>query len=401
MDHGSGIWRRNPSEKNLGESESSGSVSSYSERYSEEQEVFGSFPNESSIKHAHSLEISLINEGNEGPATVKSLNEKLSAALLDVAAKEDLIKQHAKVTEEAISGWETAESELAALKQQLEASSLKNSLLEDRINHLEEAIKECVRQLRQSREAQEQKLQDAILLKTVEWESKKSELEKQLKQLHAQLETAKTEAFTNTDNSISLRLESLEKENKSLMTELLAQSEQLRVCTLERELSTQTAELASKQHLESIKKVAKFQSECRRLQVVARRITSARCHSRPVSDTVFVQNLLVSQSENKKILTGVYNDLESLGSWSSGLIAQFDQFKQEKACASDISASTEIDLMDDFLEMEKLVATPETDNEISTNLKDESNEDFESMSLMRNELKYLQLQVLELEIKVQ
>ncbi|XP_020591834.1 uncharacterized protein LOC110032516 [Phalaenopsis equestris] len=32
----------------------------------EEQKVFGSFPIESSVKHAHSLEVSLINEGNEG-----------------------------------------------------------------------------------------------------------------------------------------------------------------------------------------------------------------------------------------------------------------------------------------------------------------------------------------------
>lgn len=35
---------------------------------------------------------------------VKSLTEKLSAALLNISAKEDLVKQHAKVTEEAVSG---------------------------------------------------------------------------------------------------------------------------------------------------------------------------------------------------------------------------------------------------------------------------------------------------------
>ncbi|PKU84350.1 filament-like plant protein 3 [Dendrobium catenatum] len=380
MDHQSGNWRRKPSEKNLGESDSSGSVSSYSERYSDEQEVFGSSPTEGSLNHAHSQEVSSINKGNEGHVTVKSLTEKLSAALLDVAAKEDLIKQHAKVTEEAISGWETAEAELAALKQQLEASSLKNTVLEDRISHLEEALKECVRKLRQSREEQDRKLQDALLFSTNEWESKKFELEKQLKELHAQLETAKTEAFINADKSISLRLESLEKENKSLKTELLVQSEQLRICTLERELSTQTAEAASKQHLESIKKVAKLQSECRRLQAVACRTTSTRyqipvCHS----------------------------DQESLDSLASTLISQLDQLKHEDTVgATDIAASTEIDLMDDFLEMEKLVATPEMDYEISTNnLKGESNRDFASVQSLRNELEALQLQVTELGNKVE
>jgi hypothetical protein len=35
---------------------------------------------------------------------VKTLTEKLSAALLNISAKEDLVKQHAKVAEEAVSG---------------------------------------------------------------------------------------------------------------------------------------------------------------------------------------------------------------------------------------------------------------------------------------------------------
>ena len=36
--------------------------------------------------------------------SVKSLSEKLSAALLTISAKEDLVKQHAKVAEDAVAG---------------------------------------------------------------------------------------------------------------------------------------------------------------------------------------------------------------------------------------------------------------------------------------------------------
>ncbi len=36
--------------------------------------------------------------------SVKSLMDKLSAALVNVSAKEDLVKQHAKVAEEAVAG---------------------------------------------------------------------------------------------------------------------------------------------------------------------------------------------------------------------------------------------------------------------------------------------------------
>ena len=36
--------------------------------------------------------------------SIKSLTEKLSAALVNVSAKDDLVKQHAKVAEEAVAG---------------------------------------------------------------------------------------------------------------------------------------------------------------------------------------------------------------------------------------------------------------------------------------------------------
>lgn len=41
---------------------------------------------------------------NDEVNDVKTLTERLSAALLNSSAKEDLAKQHAKVAEEAVSG---------------------------------------------------------------------------------------------------------------------------------------------------------------------------------------------------------------------------------------------------------------------------------------------------------
>lgn len=41
---------------------------------------------------------------DEEVSDVKTLTEKLSAALLNSSAQEDLVKQHAKVAEEAVSG---------------------------------------------------------------------------------------------------------------------------------------------------------------------------------------------------------------------------------------------------------------------------------------------------------
>lgn len=53
---------------------------------------------------------------------MKILSDKLSEALLNIRAKEDLVKQHAKVAEEAVSGIDHLhkhETKLTALSEQL------------------------------------------------------------------------------------------------------------------------------------------------------------------------------------------------------------------------------------------------------------------------------------------
>uniref|UniRef100_A0A1D1XXA9 Filament-like plant protein n=1 Tax=Anthurium amnicola TaxID=1678845 RepID=A0A1D1XXA9_9ARAE len=348
MDRRSWLWRRKSSEKSPGDTESSGSVSSHSERYSDDQEVSKSSPN-----HAQSPEVSSNIVSCDDNDTAKSLTEKLSAALMKIHAKEDLVKQHAKVAEEAVSGWEMAEKEVASLKQQLETANQKNSTLEDRISHLDGALKECVRQLRQSREEQEQSAQDALVKKTHEWESEKFELESQIVELEAQLEAAKEES-SSVGHDLLMQLEVMENENAILRSELLAQSEELNIQTLERELSIHAAETASKQHLESIKKVTKLEAECRRLRSMARKTTNDH---KPFVSSVYVESLTDSQSDSGERLLALDNEPSCSDSWASALIAELDQFKT--VGRNPTVSSVEIDLMDDFLEMEKLAASSE------------------------------------------
>ncbi|THU51021.1 hypothetical protein C4D60_Mb06t26620 [Musa balbisiana] len=359
MDPRSWLWKRKSPEKSPGETESSGSVSSHSERYSDDQEGLRASPNDTSI-HADSPEISSNNCDGEVHESVKRLTEKLSAALLNISAKEDLVKQHAKVTEEAVSGWEQAEAEVAALKQQLETAVQKNSALEDNISQLDGALKECVRQLRQLREEQEEKVHDSITKKTHEWDSEKQEFEKQLVELKTQLEDAKTEVVT-LDHELQARLEAVEKENMALKTELHSQSEDLQVLLLERELSNKAAETASKQHLESIKKVGKLEAECHQLRSINRRLSSVSNH-KPIASSVCVKSLTDSQSDSSERLIGMDSEPGCSDLWASALIAELDQFRNEKGSPRNLTTSVDIELMDDFLEMERLVALPEIDH---------------------------------------
>lgn len=157
-------------------------------------------------------------------------------------------------------GWEKAENEMASLKAQLNAATVKNATLDG-------ALKECVRQLRRAKEEQDQKVQGALALQSRQWESDKTDLELRVVELKAKLE-AKSERSVTSDGDANSRLASLEKENSALKAQLLAKTEELGLRTIEKELNRRAAEAASKQQLESIRKAAKLEAECRKLQVI-------------------------------------------------------------------------------------------------------------------------------------
>ncbi|KAL1533615.1 filament-like plant protein [Salvia divinorum] len=409
------LWKRRASERSPGESESSGSFSSPSERYSDEQDVSRESPNGSVQSPEIMSKLSFTDD--EAKENVKRLTEKLSAALVNVGAKEELVKQHAKVAEEAVAGWEKAENEMAALKQQLEVALQQNVSLEVRVSHLDGALKECVRQLRQGRDEQEKRISDAIAEGNRVWESEKVELEKHIVQLQARAKA------TENGNSVVINpkslqvLESMEKENLFLKQEMKARCKELESVIIERDLSIQAAETASKMQLENIKKVAKLEAECRRLQSLARK-SSPIINLKPNPTSHFyAESLTDSHSDSGERLNAVEMDacrtsnVERNGSepscsdsWASALIAELDQFKNEKLLPSSLTAcSVEFDMMDDFLEMERLVALPDTKSNTPLTASESASGESVSMdnNLLRAELESMTQRVAELEKKLE
>ncbi|KAG9129233.1 hypothetical protein Leryth_006482 [Lithospermum erythrorhizon] len=379
MDRRSWLWKRRSSEKShSGEAESSGSGSSQSERFSGDQALL--------YHNAQSPEItSKAVEEEEVTDSVAALAEKLSEALLNIQEKEDLVKQHAKVAEDAVSGWEKAENEVAALRKQIEILTQKNSVLD-------EALKECLRQLRQAREEQQRKILDAVSQKSMEWESTKHKLESQVAELQSQHLHNTSEASADPD--IRSKLEASEKENSILILQINSLREELKFITHERDLSSQAAETASKQRLDGIKKVAKLEAECRRLKAAAHRATQAT-DNRSRSST-YVESLTDSQSDSGERLSATENDSKmdsgidcmpsNLESWAFASKAESDKYKKEKASVSNnfMSSSLEVNLMDDFLEMERQAALPQMQSGIRTDSMSEGrkisfNAEFEAM----------------------
>lgn len=225
---------------------------------------------------------------------VKELNEKLSEAHLEMINKENLVKQHARVAEEAVSGWEKAEAEAAALKNHLESVTLLKLTAEDRASLLDGALKECIGQIRNLKEDHELRLQEVILSKTKIFDKMKFELETQIANFEQQLLRAAaenaalsrslqecsnmliklSEEKSQAEAEIELlksNIESCEKEVNSLKYECHISRKELEIRNEEKNMSLRSAEAANKHHIDGVKKIAKLEAECQRLRGLVRK----------------------------------------------------------------------------------------------------------------------------------
>jgi chromosome segregation ATPase len=294
-------------------------------------------------------------------------------------------------------GWEQAEAEIASLKRLLEMTSQKNTSLEDQVSQLDDALKECVRQLRQAREEQEEKVGYALVKKSKELESEKTELQIHIAELSEQLKATKLQAHVQHD--LQEKIQIMEKENKDLKIELVTLSKELKILARERDLSNQAAETASKFHLESVKKIARVEAECIRLRHLR---TSLANDSRHMTNNTCMESLTDSQSDSGECMLAV-DEIKNSDSWASTLIADLDQFKNGSSGARIcVNNPIEIDLMDDFLEMEKLAAMPEV-HHVSSSFGAETDSDkgVTRDESSKVETKSLQRQVTDLSAKVE
>ncbi|XP_071722727.1 filament-like plant protein 6 [Rutidosis leptorrhynchoides] len=217
---------------------------------------------------------------------VKCLKEKLVSAELEINNKDILIKQHAKVAEDAVSGWEKADEEALALKWQLESVTLLKLTAEDKTSHLDGALKECMRQIRNLKEESEIKLQEATMAKT-KLEAKVEEVELKFRQvagengllLKSLEERSDVIVKMNEENSkcqseneyLKANIQSCEQEIKSLKYELHVVSKEFDIRNEEKNMIMRSAEVANKQHLEDVKNIAKLEAECQRLRGLVRK----------------------------------------------------------------------------------------------------------------------------------
>ncbi|MCL7024817.1 hypothetical protein MKW94_015546 [Papaver nudicaule] len=269
MDHKPWLWRKKSSEKTISVSDKGPSKADIEEK--------------------------LVNENIvELEKSVKILNEKLSSALAECNAKGELAIKHEKAAGEARAGWEKEKAELASLKQELDEVLRQTITKDERIAHLDAALKECMQQLRFVREEKEQRINDIIVKTGKESEKMKMVLEEKIAETNKSLENLIAE-YNNLSkvlhekeilieelnerhsqaeadfNALLSRFNSAEKTNSSLKYEVCIIEKELEIRNEERDFNRRTADATQKLHLESVKKIAKLESECQRLRILVRK----------------------------------------------------------------------------------------------------------------------------------
>ncbi|KAG2303348.1 hypothetical protein Bca4012_062113 [Brassica carinata] len=291
MDRKSWPWKKKSSEKTptvtevLDQPQENGKKPSYIQISFDQYSHFNTLKDE---VHKYEEQVSKLED------QIKDLDSKLTTANADVTAKELLVKQHSKVAEEAVTGWEKAEAEASALKTHLETVTLAKLTVEDRAAHLDGALKECMRQIRSLKEENEQKLHDVIATKTNqmdklrdEFESKIGEFEQELLRSGAEndalsrslqersnmlmrIREEKSQAETEIEH-LKNSIESCEREINTLKYETHVITKELEIRNEEKNMSMRSADAANKQHLEGVKKIAKLEAECQRLRTLVRK----------------------------------------------------------------------------------------------------------------------------------
>ncbi|KAI5070326.1 hypothetical protein GOP47_0014669 [Adiantum capillus-veneris] len=277
MDKRSWPWKKKLGDKNLTSTDAE-EVSTM--RHLDDQAVTGSMVDNFRISNAAL-------SPDQADEKIRILNERLLAA-------DHLVKQHVKVAEEAVSGWEKSKAENLSLKHQLEQVMEQKQVSDDRASNLDGALKESMWQLRQIREEQEQRIHDAIVKKTRDWENLRLELQQRLADADHQLVEAEFqnsllfkraqeqaeavlqlgEARSQAEAKIEMlqvRLETYAKENASLKYEVMVLNKELTIRNQERDINKKSLDVASRQKIESARKINKLESECQRLRALVRK----------------------------------------------------------------------------------------------------------------------------------
>ncbi|CAN4112180.1 unnamed protein product [Withania somnifera] len=364
--------------------------------------------------------------------SLKILDEKLATALSESNSKDELLIKSAEREQEAIAGQKKAEAEVLCLRKELDEAVHQREAANERIMHLNTALRDHMQQLASLREEEEQKVCDTVMRTSKEFEKAHKKLEEKLAETSKRIasltlenchlnkvllvkgqiieELTKSGAQAEEEfNALMSRLDSVEKENSFLRYEFQVLEREFHIRNEEMELSHRSLDASHKQHLENVKKIRKLEADCQRLRLLTRKRFPGQVALTKVKNEIDMQeknqavirrrksdpstgssilkhtaveghpdilykeiNCLVERMcnlevENRalkdllarkevEICQGASKELALVSPLSNetSSISSYDTFKRDESVCSKMNGVSEMCLMGDFIEMEKL-----------------------------------------------
>ncbi|XP_021753335.1 filament-like plant protein 7 [Chenopodium quinoa] len=222
-----------------------------------------------------------VEEGEErvGPAKcLSNISDKSASVICDCNAKDELIRMHARIAEQALAGQKMAAAEAAYFKQELDKALQQGEPAEQKLANLNAALKECMQEIESLRDGQkvlvdfekEKRKLDGKLAEAskrmVNLSAENANLMKALlykEKLVQDLDKGKEELEAEFGMLMD-RLDSAEKENTLLKYEFHMMEKEL-------ELQNEEWKNSRRSELENAKQVKKLEAECQELRNLVRK----------------------------------------------------------------------------------------------------------------------------------
>lgn len=255
-----------------------------------------------------------------------------------------------------------------ALQQKLAAN--------DRLGNLNAALKDCMQQLNLVREEQEQRVNDAIMSTSKEFEKAHKRLEEKLSETNKKLANmtlenshlnkaiqVKESLIEDLGNrrsqveaefdALMTRLDSVEKENAFLRYECRVLEKDLDIRNEELEFTRRSADTSKKHYLESMNKVKKLETECQRLRVLVRKRLPAPAFLANMKTEVEIQGRCQIETRRRRsnpvtgglvVRESTRENLDISSKRISFLIDRLQNVEQENKILRDILAKKDNDV---------------------------------------------------------
>ncbi|KAH9621022.1 hypothetical protein KSS87_005305 [Heliosperma pusillum] len=254
-----------------------------------------------------------------------NLSDRLPSVICDCSIKEELIRKHRRIAEQALA-------EAAYLKEELNKALQQEEVAEKKLAHLNAALKECSKEIESIKEQHEERVQNAISNAKLErdteitrLEAKLTEANKRISNLSAEnanlmkalickerllrdLDTGKDE-LESALGIVSDKLESVEKENVFLKYEFRAMEKELEVWNEERKSGRRFS-------VEHARKINQLEAECQQLRHLVRKKLNPMVSEKSAKGTSYLIERVYSLEEENAALREILAVSDSeLQSW--------------------------------------------------------------------------------------